>query len=204
MKSDTNPSSESRTHTFGYTDERADMPKLLVALATMRTRLTTEIAFWSGSDYLQKKIETLKAKKKLKVNYTLPPPPHTHTHTHTHIYIYIYASYAKRNVGPYIYIYIYTHIYIYPYIWAYVSEEPRVYTHKFLRSPVYIYTHTHISEEMQEAKLCCRKWEITKSDRRQTVSRLQGQCRKWNIKNVTQKTGNTGKWTRILFTNTAA
>ena len=95
---------------------------------------------------------------------------HLYTHTYT------YTAYIHT-----LHTYIYTHIYIYPYVWAYISEEPRV------------HIQTHISEEMQEAKLCCRKWEITKSDRQQTVSKLKRQCRKRNTKNVTQKTGNRGK-----------
>ena len=89
MKSDTNPSSGSRTDTFGQTNERADMPKLLVANATMRTRLTTEIAFLSESDYLQKNFEKLNEnkKKKLRVNYTP-----------IYIYIYIYMQVMRTKM----------------------------------------------------------------------------------------------------------
>jgi hypothetical protein len=100
---------------------------------------------------------------------------HTYTHTHTH------TSYANRNVGPYIYIYIYI------YTHTHTHTHTNTYGPTFRTRPMCVYIYTHISEKTQEAELCCRKWEITKPFRRQTVSRLQWQCRKRNTKNVTEK-----------------
>ena len=48
--------------THSDADERADIPKLLVALANMLMQLKPEIAFCSGLDYLLKNILNIERK----------------------------------------------------------------------------------------------------------------------------------------------